>query len=462
MKLTFLGAVRTVTGSMHLLETGGSRILLDCGLYQGHREESNRRNRQLEVDPGSIDAIVLSHAHIDHSGNLPQFARQGFKGIVYTTPATRDLCSAMLRDSAYIQEQDAEFINKRRKKHEPLIEPLYEYGDVIQIMERMIAVPYHAKIPIVPNVSLTFHDAGHILGSGVVALDAQERGIKRRVGFTGDLGRRKSPIIRDPERPLGLDVLITESTYGGRLHDPYEKASEDIAAVLIEAADKGSKVVVPSFAVGRAQELVYVISRLQEEKRIPVIPIYVDSPLTVDITEIYRLHPECYDSEVQKMIEGGGKPFGFHNITYIRHVEDSKALNGKPGPMVIISASGMAETGRILHHLRNNIGDGRNTVLIVGYQAHGTLGRKLVEKEKEVRIFGEPHQVKARVRVLNSLSAHADQHELLEWIENRSDADKRIFVVHGDPDQSEALVAELEKRGAQDAVIPEWKKEYPI
>jgi metallo-beta-lactamase family protein len=462
MKLTFLGAVRTVTGSMHLLEVNGSRILLDCGLYQGHREESNLRNRKLPLDPRSIDVVVLSHAHIDHSGNLPQLARQGFSGIVYTTPASRDLCSAMLRDSAYIQEQDAKFLNKNRSPHAPPIEPLYDYADVLRVMERMIAVPYRARIPIAPNVGLTFHDAGHILGSAIVVLDAEERGVKRRIGFTGDLGRRGSPILRDPERPLGLDVLITESTYGGRLHDSFDQAGEDLARVLTAAADQGSKVIVPSFAVGRAQDLVYIISKLQAEKRIPVLPIYVDSPLTVDVTEIHRLHPECYDEEVRRMIEAGGQPFGFHNMTYIRHVEDSKALNEMRGPMVIISASGMAETGRILHHLRNNIEDARNTILIVGYQAHGTLGRRLVEKEEEVRIFGEPHRVRARVKVLNSLSAHADQRELLDWILNRSDPGKRVYIVHGDSDQSEALAAELQARGASDVAIPEFNVGYAV
>jgi metallo-beta-lactamase family protein len=329
-------------------------------------------------------------------------------------------------------------------------------------MERMIAVPYHTRIPIAPNVGLTFHDAGHILGSAVVVLDAQERGVKRRIGFTGDLGRRQTPILRDPERPLGLDVLITESTYGGRLHDSFEKAGEDLAQVLIAAADNGSKVVVPSFAVGRAQDLVYIISKLQAEGRIPVLPIYVDSPLTVDVTEIYRLHPECYDEDIRRMIEAGGKPFGFHNMTYIRHAEDSKELNDRRGPMVIISASGMAETGRILHHLKNSIGDPRNTVLIVGYQAHGTLGRRLVEKEQEVRIFGEPHRVRARVKVLNSLSAHADQRELLAWILHGSDPGKRVFIVHGDGDQSEALAAALTARGAADALIPEQGTHYPL
>jgi metallo-beta-lactamase family protein len=323
-------------------------------------------------------------------------------------------------------------------------------------------VPYHARIPIAPNVGLTFHDAGHILGSAIVVLDAEERGVKRRIGFTGDLGRRGSPILRDPERPPGLDVLITESTYGGRLHDTFDQAATDLAQVITAAADQGSKVIVPSFAVGRAQDLVYVISRLQAEKRIPVLPIYVDSPLTVDVTEIYRLHPECYDQDIRRMIEAGGQPFGFHNMTYIRHVEDSKALNEARGPMVIISASGMAETGRILHHLRNSIEDARNTVLIVGYQAHGTLGRRLVEKESEVRIFGEPHPVRARVKVLNSLSAHADQRELLEWIVQRSDPGKRVYIVHGDADQSEALAAELQARGAKDSLIPVLNEEYPV
>jgi metallo-beta-lactamase family protein len=462
LNLSFLGAVRTVTGSMHLLEINGSRVLLDCGLYQGRREESNRRNRQLPFEPRGIDAVILSHAHIDHSGNLPQLARQGFDGLIYTTPASRDLLSTMLRDSAFIQEQDAKFLNKDRRRSQAPIEPLYEYADVVRTMERVVAVPYRAKVSVVNGVELMLYDAGHILGSAVVALDLQERGVRRRLGFTGDLGRRESPILRDPERPTGFDVLITESTYGGRLHDPYEKASLELAEVLIGAADRGGKVIVPSFAVGRAQELVYHIAVLLREKRIPDIPIYVDSPLTVDVTEIYRLHPECYDVEVQKMIENGGEPFGFKNVTYIRHVEDSKALNTRSGPMVIISASGMAESGRILHHLRNNIGDPRNTILIVGYQAHGTLGRKLVEKEPEVSIFGERMSVRAEVGVMNALSAHADQRALLEWILNGSDPDQRIFIVHGDEDQSVALERELRSRGAREALIPELGREYAI
>jgi metallo-beta-lactamase family protein len=462
VKLSFLGAVRTVTGSMHLLEANGKRVLLDCGLYQGRREESNQRNRHLPFDPKSIDAVVLSHAHIDHSGNLPQLARQGFRGLIYTTPASRDLVSTMLRDSAYIQEQDAKFINKHRKPTQPEVEPLYDENDVIRIMERVVAVPYHVPAPVASGIQLTLHDAGHILGSAVVALNLEERGVRRRVGFTGDLGRRATPILRDPERPPGFDVLITESTYGGRLHDPFAKAIDDLAEVLIRAADQGGKVIVPSFAVGRAQDLVYCIAVLQQAKRIPELPIYVDSPLTVEVTEIYRLHTECFDEETRKLIEAGGEPFGFKNLTYIRQVEASKALNEKSGPMVIISASGMAESGRILHHLRNNLGDPRNTILIVGYQAHGTLGRRLVEKALEVNIFGEPQAVRAQVRVLNALSAHADQHGLLDWIQDRSDPDKQIYIVHGDEDQSEALATELKAHGAQHAMIPELAHEYPI
>jgi metallo-beta-lactamase family protein len=329
-------------------------------------------------------------------------------------------------------------------------------------MAQVRTVPYGTRVPLARGIDLAFHDAGHILGSAIAVLEVRERGVRRIIGFTGDLGRKGRPILRDPERPPGLDVLITESTYGGRLHDPPAAALDAIAEVILQAADRGGKVIVPSFAVGRAQELVYSLSQLQEAKRIPVVPIYVDSPLTVDVTEVYRRHPDCYDRETRARIEEGGQPFGFHNMTYIRDVEQSKALNRHPGPMVIISASGMAESGRILHHLANNLGDPKNTVLIVGYQAHGTLGRKLVERAPEVRIFGDFHAVRARVKVLNALSAHADQRDLLDWILHPSDPDKRIFIVHGDEDQSSALERELKARGATDALVPELGREYPL
>jgi metallo-beta-lactamase family protein len=460
LKLSFLGAVRTVTGSMHLLEVNGSRILFDCGLFQGPREESNRRNRNLPFDPRSIDVVLLSHAHIDHSGNLPQMVRQGFAGVLYATPATRDLCSVMLRDSAKIQEQDARFVNRRRRSEEPPIEPLYSDEDVLRLMERVAAVPYRTPATVAPGVKATFFDAGHILGSAAVVLDVEERGVRRRIGFTGDLGRKNRPILRDPERPPGIEVLITESTYGGRLHDPMDEVNRELAEVLIGAENTGGKVIVPSFAVGRTQELVYWIAKLQEAKRAPVLPIYVDSPLTVSVTDIYRLHPECFDPEIRELIAAGAGPFLLPNLTYIRDVEESKALNTREGPMVIISASGMAESGRILHHLRNNIEDVRTTILIVGFQAHGTLGRRLVEKAPEVRIYGEKFPVRARVKVINELSAHADQKELLDWILHPSDPQQGIFIVHGDENQSEALERELKARGAKDARVPELGKEY--
>ena len=462
MKLSFLGAVRTVTGSMHCLTINGSRVLLDCGLFQGRRAESDLKNRNLPLDPAAIDVVVLSHAHIDHAGNLPQLAKDGFEGTVYTTPASRDLASIMLRDSAHIQEQDAEYFNRKRKPGVAPIEPLYTEADVVRIIDRMVAIPYKAKVEIASGVSLSFYDAGHMLGSAVVVLDLLENGVRRRLAFTGDLGRKENIILRDPERPLDFDALITESTYGGRIHDPNEKTDEELAEVIIQAENQRGKIIVPSFAVGRTQELVFRISQLQAAKKVPLLPIYVDSPLTVDVTDIYKLHPDCYDQDVRRIIDAGGEPFGFKNLTYIRDVEASKGLNTKPGPMMIISASGMAETGRILHHLKNNIEDPRNTILIVGYQAHGTLGRKLVEKLPEVNIFGDPHPVRARVKVMNSLSAHADQGELLSWILHESDSDKQVFVVHGDADQSEALVRELKARGAPHAAIPDLGAEYPL
>ncbi len=459
MNIQFLGAARTVTGSMHLLTVNDSRILLECGLFQGRRKESFERNRNLPFDPASVDVMVLSHAHIDHSGNIPSLVKNGFRGNIYTTPASRDLCSAMLRDSGHIQESDIRYINKKRaRKGQPPLEPLYTVEDATACLGNFVTVGYHRPLPIAPGVTLTFYEAGHILGSAVVVLDIEEAGQQRRLVFTGDLGRKDKPILRDPEPVPDADLFITESTYGDRLHEPFEEAGRVLREVIVSTYQRGGKVIVPSFAVGRTQELVYALHRLTEAHKIPEMPIFVDSPLAVNATEIFRLHPECYDEEVNEFLTSGRSrdPFGFYRLTYIRSVERSKELNFLREPAVIISASGMCEAGRILHHLKNNIEDERNTVLIVGWQAPHTLGRRLVERQPVVKIFGEEYRLKAQVVTINGFSAHADRNGLLDYA--RQLGPERIqaaFVVHGEESSSLALADGLRSLGLRRVTVPQ-------
>ncbi len=466
MNLQFLGAARTVTGSMHLLVVNGSRILLDCGLFQGRRQESFERNRSLPFDAAEIDALILSHAHIDHSGNIPSLVKSGFQGNVYATPATRDLCSAMLRDSGHIQEEDAAYVNKKRGRQGlPPVEPLYTQEDAARSLEHFVSVGYHRPLPVAPGVTVTFHDAGHILGSAVVALDLEENGDKKRLVFSGDLGRPGMPILRDPEPVEGVDHLIIESTYGDRLHDPVEDQDRELRDVVLDTYRRGGKVIVPAFAVGRTQELVYALHRLVEARQLPDLPIFVDSPLAVNVTEIFRLHPECYDSEVKQFMEAGDRrdPFGFHRLTYVRSVEGSKELNFLREPAVIISASGMAEAGRILHHLKNNIEEERNTVLIVGWQAPDTLGRRLVERQPVVKIFGEEYRLRAQVQTINTFSAHADRRELLDYArELNPERLQSTFVVHGEEAASLALAEGLASLGMAQVVVPRAGEQFAL
>ncbi len=458
MKLTFFGATREVTGSMHLLEINGSRILLDCGLYQGHRADTYERNLKFPFDPASIDTLILSHAHIDHSGNIPNVVKQGFSGPIWATSATRSLCTAMLRDSGHIQEDDVEYLNKKRKrKGLPPVEPLYTIEDAVRSLESFIGVPYHRAITVAPGVKLTFVNAGHILGAAHVVLDLEEKGRKLRLVFSGDVGRPHQPIIRPPEPPQGADVLISESTYGDRLHEPPDDATKKLRQVILDTYHHGGKVIIPSFAVGRTQEIVYELHELMETRKIPQIPIFVDSPLAVDVTEIFRLHPECYNHEVRRFLEATDErdPFGFSRMTYIRSVEKSKELNFLKESAVIISASGMCETGRILHHLKNNIGNPNNTVLFVGFQAEGTLGRRILDGAKEARIFGEMYKVRANVESINGYSAHADKNELLAWLD--AVGPKRLqqmFVVHGEKEAAESFAGSARQVGVRDVQIP--------
>ncbi|TAK60911.1 MAG: MBL fold metallo-hydrolase [Bacteroidetes bacterium] len=456
MQIEFLGAARTVTGSMHLLHINGKRILLDCGLFQGRRAEANERNKTFPFEPASIDAVVLSHAHIDHSGNLPGLVKQGYNGPIYCTNATRDLCSIMLADSAHIQEKDVEFINKKHaKRREPLVEPLYSPEDAARALELFRGLPYNKEFDVAPNVTAEFFDAGHILGSASIRLTVKHNGATKTLGFTGDIGRWSMPIIRDPQFMGNVETLLSESTYGGILHDAPDEMDIQLGAVLHRTFERGGKVIIPAFSVGRTQDLVYALHKLKDHNTLPPFPIYIDSPLAINATDIFRKHPECYDEETRKHILEHHDPLGLSQLHYIRAAEESKQLNDRKEPCVVISASGMCEAGRILHHLANNIEDARNTVLIVGYQAEHTLGWKLVHQFPEVKIFGEFHSLKAEVAVLNSFSAHADGNELLKYI-SRYDKNQlqQIFLVHGELARQEKLSAGLKELGFNDVGIP--------
>jgi metallo-beta-lactamase family protein len=457
MHLQFQGAARTVTGSMHVVSVNGTTILLDCGIYHGRREEAWLRNTTFPFDPAAIDAVVLSHAHIDHSGNLPTLVRQGFSGPIYCTHATRSLCDVMLRDSAYIQERDAEFITKRhRKKGLPPVAPLYTQEDAADTMKLFKGNAYGERFPVSDGIECRFEDAGHILGSASVALTLRENGNTIGLAYTGDLGRSHLPILRDPVFLGGpQQYLITESTYGGRLHRPVEEMESQILQPLLRACERKGKVIIPAFSVGRTQEIVYVLHKLRSRGELRDLPVYVDSPLSVNATAVFRAHPECFDEETLAILHAHEDPFGFDTLTYVKTLEESMALNERAGPFVVIAASGMCEAGRVVHHLANSVGDPRNMVLIVGYQAENTLGKRLVMGEPQVNIFGEPHEVKAEVVVLNSFSAHADRNELLEYLKKFDTREmKGVFVVHGDADQSEKLATGLREAGFARITIP--------
>lgn len=465
IRITFHGAARTVTGSRHLVEAAGQRILLDCGLFQGRRAESRARNRELPFRVGDLDAVVLSHAHIDHSGNLPILAKLGYRGPVYCTKATADLLRIMLADSAHIQQMDAKFLNKRRKRGEERVEPLYTPRDVERLLELLEPQRYREDFEVRPGVRCRFLDAGHILGSAISCFEIEREGRDPyRLVFSGDLGREDLPILKDPERVTAADAVIMESTYGNRFHDDILGVEERLGAVVKRTAERGGKVIIPSFSVGRSQEIVYELSELMSAGEIPELPIYIDSPLTTRASKIFSEHEECFDAETWDILNRGDDPFGFDRMHYITDVEESKRLNTLKEPCVIISASGMAEAGRILHHLRNNIGDPNSTVLIVGYQARHTLGRRLEEGTNPVRIFGEEHAVHAEVRSLHAFSAHADRKDLLDFVGEMETKPERIFLVHGEDDAIDALQAGLEENCGATVLGPEdgQRVEFPI
>jgi metallo-beta-lactamase family protein len=456
-EMLFHGATGEVTGSMHMIRFDDQWVALDCGLYQGRRQESEAKNRQWPVEPRQIAAVILSHAHIDHSGRLPRLVHDGFDGPIYCTPATRDLCAYMLPDSAHIQEEDVYYVNKRRQRKglEP-IEPLYAYEDALHAIRLMQSISYDRWFQVVPGLLASFREAGHMLGSAGVRVEfAKRNGNTPSLFYSGDIGRFDKPIIRDPA-PLPPDeTLICESTYGGRVNEDVEDAKQQLTAVVRQTVENGGKVIIPAFSVGRTQTIVYFLHEQMIAGNLPRIPVYVDSPLAVNATDVFKMHPECYDAEARAFHAVTGDILGGGCCHYIRSVEESKALHGKSGPFVIISASGMCEAGRIRHHLKNNIENPKNTILIPGYQAANTLGRRLADGARRITLFHEEYEVRARVRQIHGFSGHADQRDLLKMLAPRAADTKRIYLVHGEPEQSAALAEKLRDAGFRDVVVPE-------
>jgi metallo-beta-lactamase family protein len=466
MKIKFLGAAREVTGSKHLITTDqGKKILLDCGMFQGKGLETDAMNRQLGFNPSEIDHILLTHAHIDHSGLIPYVYRLGFRGSVICTNATRDLCSIMLADSGFIQEHDTHTFNKRRiKKGLEQVEPIYTQADAVACMGQFIGVPNEMKFRIDDNTKVKFTNTGHMLGSGVASVQINEKGTIKRIAYTGDIGRPANRILDSPKPFPQADYLITESTYGDRLHEDHKEAENALLNIVIQTCvDKGGKLIIPSFSVGRTQEVVYSLNNFYNDGRLPKIDIFVDSPLAVNATTVFRMHPECFNREILKMMESHPDPFGFNTLFYITSQEDSKKLNDHKKPCVIISASGMMEAGRVKHHLANCISDPKNTVLAVGYCAPSTLGARILNGEKEVSIHGTVYEVKADIRKLESFSGHGDYNEMLQFLDcQQKTAIEKTFIVHGEYNTQKNYAARMEKVGFGNVEIPARGEEYEI
>lgn len=466
MKLTFHGGVGEVTGSRHLLEANGARVLMDCGLFQGHRRESIDKNLRCPFDPKTLTAALLSHAHIDHSGALPLLTKKGFKGQIHCTEPTRDISRVMLLDSAHLQEADAEFFNKihARAGDKERIEPLYAQADAEACLARFETHPYERPFPLGEGVGGRFLNAGHVLGSAMIEVQVTTAKGVRRVLFTGDLGRRKTILMDPPDIPKNVDYLLIESTYGNRVHESIEKIEGQLKAVIERAVAEKGKVLIPSFALERTQEIVFILEKMRRRKEMPPVPVYVDSPMAVNLTEIFERHKNGFSfaPEFHDYVAKEGDPFGFESVRYVKTVPESQRLNELEGPMVILSASGMCEGGRVLHHLRNNLNKDTTTVLLVGYQAQGTLGRRLQEGAKKVKIFGLEHEVWARVETLHTLSAHADRDDLLWFIKSLAPRPRKIFLVHGDPAQRLALQGHLKAEGIDRVDCPELGDSFTL
>lgn len=464
MRINFHGAAHTVTGSQHLLEINGKKLLLDCGMYQGKRAEAYARNVNFKYTPSSVDAVILSHAHIDHSGNLPNLVKQGYEGNIFVTHATKDIASTMLADSGHIQESDAEYVNKKRaQRGEEPIEPLYTKADAEEVGSMFAGVDYVQAFEPIPGVVARFYEAGHILGSAGVSLEIEEKGRKFHLWFSGDIGRFKLPLLRDPVLPTHADYMIMESTYGDKSHNDPMMAFDEFQKVVKRTVERGGKVIVPAFAVGRTQEIVYHLNQMMYEGDVPRVPVYVDSPLAVKASDIFKNHLECFDDETKEFVRESRHPaLDFPMLNYIRSVEDSKALNERTDPMVIISASGMAETGRVVHHIRNNIENPRNTICIVSWQAPETLGRRLADREPEVRIFGDIYKRNCEVATIGGLSGHAGQDLLVKYAMGVKDSVKDIYLVHGEEKQAMTLKGLLKERGMDRVHYPDMHDHVDI
>jgi metallo-beta-lactamase family protein len=462
LSISFEGAARTVTGSRHRLRLGERSWLFDCGLYQGHRDEAERVNRTFRFDPASLDDVVVSHAHLDHIGNLPSLVSRGYRGAIHATPATASLARVMLPDSAFLMQKDLERVNRHAHGRPPRA-PLYTMQAVEETLGRLAPHGYHEPWALADGVEVTYYDAGHILGSALTTFEFRNGGRSFRLGMSGDLGRPRRPILRDPEVHPGVDALVMESTYGGRSHPDRAGTEQGLAEVVTRTAARGGRLLVPAFAVGRTQEVVASLHALIEAGRVPELPIFVDSPMAREATEVFRAHPECFDAETRRAFENDhGAPFGFSRLRYVGSADESRALNDRTGPCIIISASGMCEGGRILHHLLHGLGDERNTVLFVGFQAEGTLGRRLKEGATTVNVFGEPVMRRAEIAALDGFSAHGDQNELLAWAEALAPRPRTIFLVHGEVPAAEALAVALRERLKVDVHVPALGQEFPL